>query len=264
LKKKYGKILAVLLIIALICTIGSVGVDKLYWDVVFALTQRSETELAVKAYADEMGISYGEYPQSLIDLLSRNPETEEFVLGYPFYEKAAYDLSEYEEGPGIPLFLQWDPRWGYEIYGSDVIGITGCGPTCLAMAGFYLTGDEDFTPEKVAEFSLRNGYYASGYGSSWTLISEGGPKLGLEVKELPLVESRINENLKRGNPIILALGKGDFTTTGHYILLTGIREGMYTVNDPNSVVNSQKLWSYEQLEGQIRNLWAIRLPEAMG
>ena len=261
MKKKYAIILSVLLIIALIC---SLGVNKLYWDVVFLVTERSETERAVKAYADEMGISYGEYPQSLVDLLERNPETEEFVLQYPFYEKEEYDLAEYADETGIPLFLQWDSRWGYEKYGSDVIGITGCGPTCLAMAGYYLTGDESFTPEKVASFSLLNGYYASGYGSSWTLISEGGMKLGLDVKELPLVESRINETLQAGNPVILAMGKGDFTTTGHYIVLTGIREGMYTLNDPNSVANSQKLWSYEQLEGQIRNLWAIRLPEAAG
>lgn len=261
MKKKYIPLLAVLLAVALIC---SVGVDKLYWDAVFLMTERSETERAVKAYADEMGISYGEYPQSLIDLLERNPETEDFVLGYPFYEKEAYTLEDFEDTPSVPLFLQWDSRWGYEKYGSDVLGITGCGPTCLAMVGYYLTGDDAFTPEKIASFSLLNGYYASGYGSSWTLISEGGGKLGLDVKELPLVESRINENLKAGNPIILAMGKGDFTTTGHYIVLTGIREGMYTVNDPNSPENSQKLWSYEQLESQIRNLWAIRLPEAVG
>jgi len=254
-------ILAVLLVVALVC---SVGVDKLYWDAVFAFTERSETEKAVKAYADEMGISYGEYPESMIDLLERNPETEEFVLQYPFYEKADYTLEEYGDPSAVPLFLQWDSRWGYEKYGSDVMGITGCGPTCLAMAGYYLTGDEAFTPEKVASFAELNGYYASGYGSSWTLISEGGIRLGLDVKELPLVESRINETLKKGNPVILAMGKGDFTTTGHYIVLTGIREGMYTVNDPNSVANSQTLWSYDRIEGQIRNLWAVSLPEQAG
>jgi hypothetical protein len=62
----------------------------------------------------------------------------------------AYDLSEGVGGEGVPLFLQWDKRWGYERYGSDYLAITGCGPTCLAMAGYYLTGDASFDPALVA------------------------------------------------------------------------------------------------------------------
>jgi len=119
-------------------------------------------------------------------------------------------------------------------------------------------------PKAVAEFAENNGYYAKGYGSSWTLISEGAEKLGLTAKELPLVKKKMMDAVEKGNPVILAMGKGDFTTTGHYIVLTGIREGMYTVNDPNSVANSQTLWSYDRIEGQIRNLWAVSLPEQAG
>ena len=256
-----GKGLMILVCIVLILLIGLLCAGplvKLYRDVSFYWTERTETELKVKAYADEHGVSYGEYPESLIALLERNPETETFVLEYPLYEKQDYDLSEYEDSETVPLFLQWDQRWGYEKYGSDVIGITGCGPTCLAMAGYYLTGDEYYTPENVAAFAEVNGYYASGYGSSWTLISEGAVQLGFDVTEIPLVEKRITDNLEVGNPIILAMGKGDFTTSGHYIVLTGLRDGKFIVNDPNSVENSRKLWSYEQIENQIRNLWVIR------
>ena len=54
------------------------------------------------------------------------------------------------------------------------------------------------------------------------------------------------------------MGRGDFTATGHYIVLIGLEDGKFIVNDPNSVENSQKLWSYEQIQGQIRNLWVIR------
>jgi hypothetical protein len=39
--------------------------------------------------------------------------------------------------------------------------------------------------------------------------------------------------------------------------MVGYENGMIRVNDPNSIANSQKLWSYEQIEGQIRNLWVI-------
>ena len=230
----------------------------LYKDVTFYWFDRSPTEKLVKAYSEKMHISYGRYPQSLIDLLERNPETMDFVLNYPFRQQEAYDLSEFSREE-VPLFLQWDARWGYGKYGSDVMGITGCGPTCLAMAGYYLTGDTAFTPESVAAFAADNGYYADGYGSSWTLISEGAAELGLTARELPLVKKKMVTALEEGNPIILAMGKGDFTTTGHYIVLTGLEDGAFRVNDPNSRKNSDKLWTYEQLENQIRNIWEISI-----
>ena len=147
---------------------------------------------------------------------------------------------------------------GNESYGSDMIAITGCGPTCLAMVGYYLTGDDWYTPENVAQYSEDNGYYVPGSGTSWTLISEGAVALGFDVTEIPLSEKRIRDNLAVDNPIILAMGPGDFTTDGHYIVLTGLEDGLFRVNDPNSVARSEKLWSFEEIKDQIRNLWVIR------
>lgn len=244
------------LAILLIALMGAKPLYNLYRDISFDWVERSETEKAVKAYAEEMGISYGEYPQYMIDLYERNPETESFVLNYPFREKVEVDLSAYTRA-SVPLFLQWDPMWGYEDYGSSCIAVTGCGPTCLAMVGYYLTGDRNMSPDQVAKFAEKNGYYAVGYGSSWTLFSEGAPQLGLTVQELPLVKKKLTDALEAGTPIVLALGEGDFTSTGHYIVLTGLEDGLFRVNDPNSRINSEKLWSYEELEGQIRNIWAI-------
>ena len=254
--QKMGLPLLALLVLSLLGVLLAEPLYYLYKDISFSWFERTPTEKLVKAYSEKMHISYGRYPQSLIDLLERNPETQDFVLNYPFRKDEEYDLAEFHRQQ-VPLFLQWDERWGYEKYGSDVIGITGCGPTCLAMAGYYLTGDDAFTPEKIAEFAWENGYYAEGYGSSWTLISEGGPVLGLTVTELPLVKKKMVDALEAGNPIILAMGKGDFTESGHYIVLTGVEEGAFRVNDPNSVRNSEKLWTYEQLEKQIRNIWAV-------
>ena len=253
------KIAAALILVLLLTSAFGSTIAKIAEEVTFYWFDHTETELQVKAFAEENGVFFADYPDSLIQLLERNPETEKFVLEYPLYRPAAYDLAEYKNAETVPLFLQWDQRWGYETYGSDMMAITGCGPTCLAMVGYYLTGDaETYDPAAVALFSERNGYYASGYGSSWTLISEGAVKLGLDVTEIPLVEKRIKDNLEVGNPIICAMGRGDFTATGHYIVLIGLEDGKFIVNDPNSVENSQKLWSYEQIQGQIRNLWVIR------
>ena len=258
-KKKIPGILLCILLMILAAVLLGKPAARLYRELRFRLSDPTQAEQRVYDYAREHGYAYGDYPESLIDLLARNPETEAFVLEYPSRREEQYDLKEIADREAVPLFLQWDRRWGYRRYGSDVMGITGCGPTCLAMVGYYLTGDGDtFDPAAVAEFAELNGYYASGYGSSWTLISEGGVKLGLDVTEIPLVKKRMTDNLEVGNPIICAMGAGDFTSTGHYIVITGLKDGMFVVNDPNSMENSEMLWSYERIEDQIRNLWVIR------
>lgn len=214
----------------------------------------------VRQYAKANGIPYNAYPRSLVALLDRNPETEAFVLEYPISHSRSpvVDLSAYENSASVPLFMQWDPQWGYIAYGSDVAGLTACGPVCLSMVAYHLTGDDAMSPDRIIQFALDNGYCVPGNGTSWTLISQGGPQLGLDVTEIPLMESRIVNNLEVGNPIICVMGPGDFTTTGHFIVLTGYEDGFIRVNDPNSRANSQKPWTYDQLEHQIDNLWVIR------
>lgn len=214
----------------------------------------------VQAYAEANGIAYSEWPDSLIKLLDKNPETREFVLNYPQLhdQVQTVDLSDFDGCDGVPLFLQWDTRWGYLEYGSDVAGITGCGPVCLSMAAYYLTGDSAMSPDRIIRFALENGYCVSGSGSAWTLISEGGEKLGLDVTEIPLVEGRIVANLEVDNPIICIMGPGDFTDNGHFVVMVGYEDGKIRINDPNSRENSEKLWDYDQLKDQINNLWVIR------
>ena len=247
-----------LVLVLLIAVLGAKPAWYAVTDLTFYWQDRTQTEIKVKTYAEENGLHFVQYPKSLIELLERNPETEEFVLGYPLRQEGEVNLSGVDRQT-VPLFLQWDPRWGYEKYGSDFLAVTGCGPTCLAMAGYYLTGSLNMNPRDLAKFAEDNGYYAKGYGSSWTLISEGSSRLGLKATELPLVKKKMTDALEAGHPVILALGAGDFTTTGHYIVLTGLQDGQFTLNDPNSVLNSEKLWNYEQLEGQIRNIREISL-----
>lgn len=246
---------AVLILAALLAKPGY----YLYRELEYKYGHPTASEKLVYAYAETKNIPYGMYPKDLIALLDTSPEARCFVLDYPVREETTVDLSDYSRET-VPLFLQWDPMWGYERYGSDFLAITGCGPTCLAMAGYYLTGDTNMTPGQLAAFSEKNGYYASGYGSSWSLISQGAQQLGLYAQELPLVKKKMVTALEEGKPIILAMGEGDFTTSGHYIVLTGWSGDAFRVNDPNSLENSQKLWTYEELEHQIRNIWAISKP----
>ena len=62
--------------------------------------------------------------------------------------------------------------------------------------------------------------------------------------------------LEAGQPIICSMRPGDFTTAGHFIVLTGTQDGLLCVVDPNSPARSASLWEYSRLEPQIKNLWA--------
>jgi len=181
-------------------------------------------------------------------------------LNYPIKKDLdpTIDLSEHLDSDSVPLFLQWDERWGYTEYAGELMGLSGCGPTCLSMVCVYLLDDPIYTPKYIAAFSQQNGYGVSGSGSSWTLISEGGKKLGLDVTEIPLDENRIIKNLELGNPIICVVGPGDFTTTGHFVVMTEYADGQVKVNDPNSPDKSEKLWNLTKVMEQIKNLWVCR------
>lgn len=223
--------------------------------------EKSRAEQIVAAFAQANDIPYEAYPPRLIELLARNPETEEFVLEFPqeYGRLHEVELQEHAGSEEVPLFLQWDKRWGYKIYGSGVAGLTACGPLCLSMAAFYHTGDENMTPEDIIDFAKQEGYCVPGSGSSWKLISEGTEKLGLTVRELALSEGDIKQALDNNEPVILIMGPGDFTQVGHFILVRGYdaQTGQLLINDPNSRINSQKGWEFSRIKDQIRNLWAI-------
>lgn len=195
-------------------------------------------------------------PERLVQLAVSNEETMDFVADYPTHhnDRSEATLDELKEGE-IPLLLQWDERWGYEEYGSGLIAYTGCGPTCLAMVAASLRQDATLTPKAVADYADRAGYYAEGSGSTWTLMSEGCAYFGLTGTEFSPTEQKVAAHLEAGEPVICAVGAGDFTQSGHFIVLTGYQDGAFTLNDPNSRANSERTWTYEELQGQIKNLW---------
>lgn len=222
--------------------------------------QHSGATGQVMAFALEHGLHLGAWPDKLLDLLERNPETKEFVLYYPLKkdETPTIDLSEYIDSMEVPLLFQWDLRWGYNQYADNLMALSGCGPTCLSMVCIYLLDDPTYTPKYIADFAQKNGYAVPGSGSAWTLISEGGETLGLDVTQIPLNKDRIIRNLEVGNPIICVMGPGDFTDSGHFIVLTEYADGKVKVNDPNSGSRSAQHWELSTIMEQTKNLWVCR------
>lgn len=198
------------------------------------------------------------YPEELLAALANNPEMADFVSGYPGGGKATGGMTESEKEQEFPLFLQWDPRWGYEAYGEGCIGLAGCGPTCLSMVLFYLTGDETLTPDKIAEYSMENGYYAQGVGTAWTLMQDVPKLYDIKVTEVSLSEQKIKAALDSGSIIICAMGEGDFTISGHYIVIYGYDKNGFMVNDPNCVARSSESWTFREIQYQIKNIWAYK------
>ncbi|MGI6028953.1 MAG: C39 family peptidase [Candidatus Heteroscillospira sp.] len=157
---------------------------------------------------------------------------------------------------GVQLFTQWDARWGYGLYGGSPMGITGCGPTCLSMVAVALTGNTQLNPLYIARMAEQSGYYVEGSGSSWDLMRAGSTSLGLSWREVPLSEWDMRSALDNGELIICSMLPGDFTTSGHFIVLDGWSDSGFSVKDPNSIERSERRWSYDELAGQTAVIWA--------
>ncbi len=196
------------------------------------------------------------YPEAMLEALEKNPEIMEFVKNYPDSEPIVQGgIRDEEKAEKYPLFLQWDARWGYVPYGEDNIGLSGCGPTCLSMVIFSLTGNESATPDAIAAYSMDMGYYEYGAGTSWSLMTDATAQYGVSAEELPLWEESMKEHLDNGHMIICSMGPGDFTTTGHFIVIYGYDQSGFLVNDPYSRIRSNKTWDYDTISGQIKGMW---------
>lgn len=214
-------------------------------------------ELASSASAYQKIVERSDaYPDAVLEALANNPEMLEFASAYPDSDGTVTGgLTREETRDDYPLFLQWDSRWGYASYGSSCIGISGCGPTCLSMTVYALTRDESATPDRLADYAWRQGYYVEGTGTAWSLMTDGAADFGITGTELALDEQLMKRELDAGHPIICAMGPGDFTTAGHFIMLYGYDDSGFFVNDPNCRSRSGRAWSYDDLSGQIKNLW---------
>ena len=230
------------------------------------INDEDDAREVITLYADKHDIDEDVYPDYMVEGMVRNPEMREFVLDYPYHMEEDEDVDitsisirdDIEHTEGIPEFYQWDKRWGYRTYGSGLIGLTGCGPTCLSMVAVYLLDNDYMNPAWVARFSMDNGYYdyENYSGTFWTLMSDGAAQLGLCSEEVTGEVWDIEEHLVNGEPIIAIMGPGDFTSEGHFIVLVSCEDGYLRVIDPNSRERTATLWDIDEVLPQIQGMWA--------
>lgn len=207
-------------------------------------------------------VNQNKYPERLLEDVIRNPEMIDFTYNYLNMVNKSYtdviDISNdvSDTHYGMPLFIQWDSRWGYYPYSSGVIGISGCGPTSLSMVYVHLTGDTNWNPLKMAKYSTQSGYVTVGVGTSWELMTSGARTLGLQVERIKKTEATMIAHLQQGNPIIASMGPGIFTDKGHFIVFRKYENGKFYVNDPFCIEHTNRAWSYSEFSGQVKSMWA--------
>lgn len=171
-------------------------------------------------------------------------------------EAASTPRDEWRGGE-LPFLYQTDPQYRDASYAGATVGEAGCGPTSLAMVYIALTGKTDKDPAAMAAFSEAEGYVEEGL-TAWRFMTDGAAELGLSSHEVPADAGRLKEELAQGHPIICSMRPGDFTSTGHFLVVAGVADnGELVIHDPNSPANSARTWDAERVLAQCANLWAF-------
>ena len=164
-----------------------------------------------------------------------------------------------EKGMSMPLYIQFDPRWGAENFGGSRIGSSACGPSAMAMCFSYLKNEVITPPDLVNAIGGGYGYYIKGVGSTYSIIDKAVETYGLQCKRIEYDE--IIDELNSGHPIVACMGPGTFTQAGHFIALSGVAEnGEIYVNDSADDIykrHYEKTFSLSLIRAQGRAFWAI-------
>ena len=195
-------------------------------------------------------------PTNLLRLAVMHPESIPFVAGYNTKSvNNNIDMKPYLEKGKVPLFTQFDKNWGYDKYGNSIIALNGCGPTSLAMVISYLTDDKNINPKIVADYSEKHGGYSDGRGSTSALMLSIAKHFGIIGKEINVFDVR--SELESGHPVIVDVGYGKFTLTGHILVLTGVTsDGKILMNNPDSISDSHKSFYLSEIDNNAQAYYA--------
>ncbi|WP_049944461.1 C39 family peptidase [Anaerococcus provencensis] len=188
-------------------------------------------------------------------LAGNDEDTIEFVYNmnngltnFPYTPGQSVDLER-----KTPYYIQWDNRWAYNKLGNRNIGISGCGPTSMAMILSRLKKDNSITPDKIAKDAQN---YMGNEGISWNFFYDGAKKYDYEIEDVALNEEAMKKALEKG-PLLVSVNRGYFTLFGHIFVIDSYKDGKFIINDPNSLRNSKIEWTFDQISNQIVKIWSI-------
>lgn len=167
------------------------------------------------------------------------------------------------------VYMQTDPRWANKDYSapgeSTTIGKSGCGPTCAAMLVETLTG-KTFTPADACAWSAAHGYKALNQGTYYSYFVPQFKEFGIECQQLNSVSLYGNsasaahdkafDLLKQGYYLIACMGKGLWTSSGHFIVVWW-EDGKVRINDPASTKTERLNGDLATFKAQVKYYWAV-------
>lgn len=170
-------------------------------------------------------------------------------------------------------YLQIDKRWknkSYAVKGeTSTIGSAGCGPTCAAMVIAEFV-NPNITPVDTCNWSLSHGYKALKQGTYYSYIKAQGAAYGLNWEQITTsniygqssnpIHAKALEHVKNGDYVIALMGKGKWTSSGHYILWYGIDGNYALINDPNSTRADRLRGDYKTFISQVKHYFVCHRP----
>ena len=118
-----------------------------------------------------------------------------------------------------------------------------------------LTGKTDMSPADMAALATADGYAVDGEGTIGEFLVDDAGKLGLSCEEFsPSAASLVRF------VVIVNVGPGDFTDSGHFFVARGISsDGTIQINDPYSSVNTAKTWDANAIANQSIMMYAFHV-----
>ena len=166
-------------------------------------------------------------------------------------------------------YLQTDSRWAKKDYSapgeSTNIAASGCGPTCAAMLIETLTG-KTFTPADACAWALKRGYKALRQGTYYSYFVPQFAAFGIACHRMNTVNLYGSKSsyfhteafklLKQGYYLIACMGKGLWTSSGHYVVVWW-EDGKVRINDPASTKTARLNGDLSTFKSQVKYYWAI-------
>ena len=158
-------------------------------------------------------------------------------------------------------YEQTDPRWRNIMYScignrADTIGNTGCGPTCAAMVVATLR-DARVTPIEAAGWSVQHGHLSPHDGTYWSYFKAYFDKWDIPCERTDSPD-RAEWALSKGLMVISAMGKGLWTSGGHFILGYGLAGNKVKIHDPNSEASYRELGDLARYKAEGKQFWIVK------
>lgn len=173
----------------------------------------------------------------------------------------------------IPIsYLQIDPKWKsipYAVKGEvATIGSSGCGPTTCAMIVATLV-DKAITPVEACAWALSNGFKAYHQGTYYAFIMQylNKYKISAQLLTQSNIYHKPNDTahkealkaIEEGDWIICCMGKGHWTSSGHFILWYANDGVNALIRDPNSTKTTRTKAKISLLQNEVKYYWRVKV-----